>query len=108
MTYHLYVRPDGYSTVTDFELPLGSGPCVGYTYLGASETRPDVDGKRYINGEWVRELHEPEYVTNRRYGFPPAMDLFNALWKAMDKGDLPKVPGFYDRIDAVYKRFPEK
>jgi hypothetical protein len=34
--------------------------------------------------------------------------LIQALWRAMDQGILPKVPGFYDKIDEANKRFPEQ
>jgi hypothetical protein len=108
MAYHLYVRPDGYPSITEYELDLKVPVFKGYRHLGASEEKPDVEGKKYVNGKWETVRSEPEYVTNRRYGYPPAMELFDALWKAMEKGDLPKVPGFYDRIDALYKRFPKE
>lgn len=108
MTYHLYLKPDGSGVVTVTEMDLTLLPFEKYTYLGASEEKPDVEGKLYVAGKWVWQSGEPEYAYHRRVNFPRPQELFHALWNAMNNGTLPKVPGFYDRIDALYKRFPEK
>jgi hypothetical protein len=107
MTFHLYVKPDGFPDILPYELKLDSGLYPGYRYLGESAEKPDVGFKKYVNGQWVWGGSEPEYISKRRKAYP-TLDLLLALWQAMDDGILPKVAGFYDRIDEVNKRFPKQ
>jgi hypothetical protein len=106
MTYFLYAKPDGYPDIAVSKLDLSIFP--GYEYLGEHETLPNVVGKKYRNGVWVWGGVEPEYEFKRRKAYPRPQELFEALWQAMDAGVLPKVAGFYDKIDEVKKRFPEE
>jgi hypothetical protein len=103
MAYHVYVKDDGFSSVTDHELDLNEFP--GWRYLGATDTKPDVDGKKWLNGRWIWGGSEPEYIRERERAYPHGA-LLLALWQAMDTGLLPKVPGFYDKIKEVNDRFP--
>lgn len=43
----------------------------------------------------------------RRHSYPPVEDQLDALWHAMGKGQLPKVPEFYDAIAAVKAAHPK-
>lgn len=107
MPYHLYVKPDGYPDVTEFKYGLELLP--GYRYVGEFAERPtEFDGRKYVNGRWVWGGSEPEYVFQRDRAFPRVKELLEALFWAMDRGELPKVSGFYDRIKAVHDRFPTK
>jgi hypothetical protein len=104
MAYHLYVKPDGYADITEFKVDPALLP--GYTYVGEITDKAKYDSKRLVNGEWVWGGSEPEFVWRRDHAFPNHMELFRALWRAMDGGLLPKVPGFYDTIKEVNERFP--
>jgi hypothetical protein len=106
MAYHLYVKPGGFADISEYPLSLDIFP--DYAYLGEFAAKPDVDGKRYVDGAWVRGDREPEHLENRRKAYPKTNELIQALWRAMDQGILPKVPGFYDKIDEANKRFPEQ
>jgi hypothetical protein len=106
MPFHLYVKPDGSADISEYKLNLELGPFRGYQYLGESETKPDVDGKKYVNTRWEWGSVEPEYVWQRRAAYPPPRELLQALWQAMHAGLLPMFPGFYDKIKEVNDRFP--
>jgi hypothetical protein len=106
MAYHLYVKPSGFADVSEYPLSLDVFP--DYAYLGEFPTMPDVGGKRYVDGAWVRGSKVPEHVERRQRAYPKLDELIQALWHAMDQGILPKVPGFYDKIDEANKRFPEQ
>jgi hypothetical protein len=105
MTYHLYVNSNGYGSISEY--PLNPEIFPEYAYLGEFSAKPDIDGKRYVDGSWVW-AGEPVYLTKRRKAYPNTQELIQALWRAMDQGILPKVPGFYDKIDEANKRFPEQ
>jgi len=106
MTYHVYVKPDGFADVSEYALHLPIFP--GYVYLGEVADKPDLAGKKYVNGAWVWGFGEPEYESKRRKAYPSKDKLIQALWQAMDDGILPKVAGFYDEIADVRKRFPKE
>lgn len=55
----------------------------------------------------MKLTHVPDHAPLRRDAYPPIEDQLDALWKAMQAGLLPKVPGFYDQILAVKERFPK-
>jgi hypothetical protein len=106
MTYHLYIKPDGYADVTEHKLGEGAIP-DGYTYFGEVADRAAFASKRYVDGKWGwGGGGAPEFVWQRDHAFPNHMELFRALWRAMDGGMLPKIPGFYDVIKEVNERFP--
>jgi hypothetical protein len=104
VTFHIYVKPDGFPDISEHLLVLDGFP--GYVYLGEVAAKPDIDGKRYVNGSWVWGGSEPESVIRRRRAYPPTSALIEALWQAMEEGTLPKVRGFYDEIAEAKKRFP--
>jgi hypothetical protein len=41
------------------------------------------------------------YSALRSSSYPPIGDQLDALWHAMARGDLPKIPEFYDPIKQV-------
>jgi hypothetical protein len=41
------------------------------------------------------------YVELRTEEYPALGDQLDALWHAMERGDLPKIPEFYDPIKQV-------
>jgi hypothetical protein len=51
------------------------------------------------------EITIPEHRYLREY--PAIGEQLDALWHAMDRGDLPKVPEFYDPIKEVKDRHPK-
>jgi hypothetical protein len=50
-------------------------------------------------------LNIPIHLYERIY--PEIGNQLDALWHAMDRGDLPKVPEFYDPIKEVKDRHPK-
>jgi hypothetical protein len=106
MAFHTYVKENGWGTVMEYPLNLALFP--GYRYLGETEEKPLVDGYVYVNGGWVWGGVNPPGTTTRADAYPPMMELFDSLWKAMDEGALPKVPGFYDRLAKLNEQFPPK
>ena len=104
MAHYLYAKPDGEPDITEYKLNLALFP--GYVYLGASGDRPDVGGRKWDGKKWIWGGSKPEYLAQRDMAYPNKQDLLLALWRAMDEGLLPKVPGFYDTIKEVNDRFP--
>jgi hypothetical protein len=47
------------------------------------------------------------YRSNRAKEYSAIGEQLDALWHAMDRGDLPKVPEFYDPIKEVKDRHPK-
>lgn len=105
MTYYLYVQPDGHPDVLDYELQLKLFP--GYVFLGESEERPDVHGKRYVDGQWVKVNQTPQYALDRRAEYPSMGDQLDALWHAMNNGMIPKIEPMYSDILAVKQAYPK-
>lgn len=52
--------------------------------------------------------HHADHAELRRSSYPPIEEQLDALWHAMDRGQLPKVDGFYDRIRSVKDQFPRR
>lgn len=49
--------------------------------------------------------HAPCHKAARAAEYPDVADQLDALWHAMDKGEIPKVDAFYDPIKAVKDKF---
>lgn len=47
-----------------------------------------------------------DYAKRRQAEYPPVEEQLDALWHAMDRGELPPVPGFYDTLKGVKGRHP--
>jgi hypothetical protein len=105
MTWYLYANADGWPDVTQQQLDLRLFP--GYTYIGESSIPPDVRGKRYVNGTWVRGRPDPEYVEKRQFAYPSYGEQFDMLWHAMDNEQIPRVEPFYSQIKGVKDQFPK-
>ncbi len=70
-----------------------------------------------VNPEWVKSMEDVEamsdgsrvavndYKSRRKY--PPVGEQLDALWHAMDSGDLPKINGFYNLIKDVKDSDPK-
>ena len=48
------------------------------------------------------------YADLRTEQYPLIGDQLDALWHAMERGDLPKVPEFYDPIEEVKLMHPKE
>ena len=106
MTYHLYAQPDGTPDVSTYPLNLELFP--GYRYLGEFTEKPDVSGKRYQDGQWVRSAAEPEYVEQRRREYPPIGDQLDALWRILAPlAQDPKAVAVLDQIATIKARYPK-
>jgi hypothetical protein len=51
--------------------------------------------------------HSGNYSARRAEQYPALADQLDALWHAMDRGELPKVEGFYGPIQRVKKQYPK-
>ncbi|QBJ04553.1 hypothetical protein HOV23_gp020 [Pseudomonas phage Lana] len=60
---------------------------------------------KYINGEFVHYERELAYDAARQKEYPQVTAQLDALWHAMDRGELPKVAGFYDEIKEVKDKY---
>jgi hypothetical protein len=47
------------------------------------------------------------YKSSRANEYPPIGDQLDTLWHAMDRGDLPKIPEFYDPIKKIKDANPK-
>lgn len=106
MPYFLYAKPDGSPDISDWQLDLNFFP--GYQFIGQYEAKPDfVENKKYVNGQWVWGLSEPEYSVNRRCEYPTLGDQLDMIWHAMDAGQITKVDSFYDAIKQIKDKYPK-
>lgn len=53
-----------------------------------------------------REKPEPSYREKRRAAYPTVEAQLDALWHAMDRGDLPRAPEFFNMIKRVKDAHP--
>ncbi|MPS58899.1 MAG: hypothetical protein E2594_17275 [Pseudomonas sp.] len=51
--------------------------------------------------------HASDYVSRRVGEYPSIQDQLDALWHAMDSGQLPKAEPFYSQIKAVKDTYPK-
>ncbi|MNI39316.1 hypothetical protein D3C73_934960 [compost metagenome] len=51
--------------------------------------------------------HNSDHSSRRREEYPDITEQLDALWHAMESGQLPKIPGFYDKIKEVKDRYPK-
>lgn len=49
--------------------------------------------------------HKGDYAKRRAAEYPAISGQLDALWHAMDRGELQKVPEFYDPIKAVKLKY---
>lgn len=106
MTYYTYVTPDGLPDVSTYPLNLEIFP--GYVLLGESEEEPNLRGKKYVNGQWVKIDQTPDYVYARKNAYPDMGAQLDAIWHAMDQGILPKIEPMYSDILAVKQAIPKR
>jgi len=51
--------------------------------------------------------HSSDHTERRRAEYPDIAEQMDALWHAMDRGDIAKVEPMYSQIKAVKERFPK-
>lgn len=106
MPYFLYAQPNGYPDLSEHQLNLDLFP--GYQFIGQYEDKPTfIENKKYVNGQWVWRLSEPEYAYKRKPEYPRIGDQLDMLWHAMDTGQIPKAQQFYNAIKAVKDKYPK-
>lgn len=91
------------------DLAAGPGEAVE-NYFGSVIVR-DIKAFKFIGGEFIEKTEAEKYVylyaSRRAAEYPPVEDQLDALWHAMDRSEIPRVPGFYDLIKAVKDRYPK-
>jgi hypothetical protein len=105
MTWHLYAHPDGRIDAVEYQLELSL--FSGFVYLGEYNEKPDVNGKKYENGQLVQVSSPFEYAYQRRMAYPSYGEQFDMLWHAMDNEQIPRVEPFYSQIKGVKDQFPK-
>lgn len=105
MTYYIYIKPDTNSYVTQESLE-GNPFFQDYVLWGTSETDPNMNSMRYVDGQWVsNEL--PAYISQRANAYPHLGDQLDMFWHAMDDGVIPKIEPFYTDIKTVKETYPK-
>ncbi len=56
----------------------------------------------------MKLTHHADHAPLRADTYPPIEEQLDALWHAMEQGELPRVKGFYDRIKEVKERYPKE
>lgn len=51
--------------------------------------------------------HQSDYKVSRAKGYPAIADQLDAIWHAMDRGDLPVAQEFYEMIKLVKDTHPK-
>lgn len=51
--------------------------------------------------------HRPDHRVLRAADYPSVADQLDALWHAMDSGQLPVVDAFYSSIKRVKEKYPK-
>lgn len=90
--------PDG---LEHLQLDASSGLML---YLGEAELHDFIDT---TTGALIKGVKPaPSHRELRAAEYPPIEAQLDALWHAMDRGDLPKAPEFYTMIKRVKDRHP--
>lgn len=106
MPYFLYAQPNGYPDLSEQQLDISLFP--GYQFVGQYDTKPDfIENKKYVNGQWVWRLSEPEYSVKRKKEYPSLGEQLDMLWHAMDTGQIPKAQQFFNSIKQVKDKYPK-
>lgn len=71
----------------------------------ANEYRVDLATGHFVK---IEKVIVESYSVKRARAYPSITDQLDALWHAMDKGLLPKVPDFYEPIAAVKAAHPKE
>lgn len=94
-------------------VPMAKWQCIGaltYENLQWDDERPKPtkgalqDKLDELNSEWVKT----EYQRLRFEQYPNVFKQLEALWDAMDSGELPKANKFYNMIKEVKEKFPKE
>jgi len=103
--FYLYAQPNGIPDVSPYELQLALFP--GYTFVGKYDTRPNVDGKLFLDGEF-RTPGLP-YSMQRAQAYPAIGDQLDALWKLIGTAtDLPaETRDMLTKIQEVKNAYPK-
>lgn len=81
------------------------GPAL--LWWNSSTPRPSA---KYLEGkipEFKDHWAKHQAIKNRIKSYPAVADQLDMLWHSMDRGELTKVPEFYDKIKAVKDKYPK-
>ena len=106
MTYYIYKTITDNPRVLEFKYNENVLRGSGLSFVSEQENNPKLHGdEKLVEGVWVPPVQV--YSVERLESYPPIGDQFDALWHAMDRGDLPKIPEFYDPIKQVKDKHPK-
>jgi len=106
-TYYIYKNSAGAPVVLTEPAVVQMSPLE---LIEETTTDPKLRGDEdWVDGEWVQRnpVINNEHKDQRRLKYPYIGDQLDALWHAMERGDLPKVPEFYDPIEQVKLMHPK-
>ena len=104
MKRYLYKWPSGAAEASEYLIPeiLLQGRVLVREIETETVTADHVVTK---DGDVVQK--ERDYASRRRSEYPEVADQLDALWHAMDSGQIPMVPEFYEPIREVKARHPK-
>ena len=105
-TFYLYRKPSGVPDVSRHPLNLALFP--GYRLIAQGDVRPDVGGKVFNAADALISADTaPPYIKTRALEYPEIKEQLDMLWRAMDKGEIPKAREWYDAIKRVKDANPK-
>lgn len=90
-------------TCQEGELESNTAHLQGTLHIGVAP----FGRHRFINGEFIPVVVEPNYAEQRRMQYLPIEEQLDSLWHAMHKGILPKIEPMYGDILRVKTNFPK-
>jgi hypothetical protein len=75
--------------------------------IGNKTLLPEEQVESAQTAWFSRYVNNMEYDQARRLHYPSIGDQLDALWHAMDSGQLPKIQNFYEPIQLVKQQFPK-
>jgi len=80
----------------------------GKDVVMSAEEEAQVRAEWAANDQKRADYEAKEAYKDKRIAeYPSVQDQLNALWSAMDKGELPQVKGFYDVLKVVNDKYPK-
>jgi hypothetical protein len=72
-----------------------------------AQEEAEIVAKEALWAQQQSDNKKVEYINKRITEYPSIQDQLNALWDAMDKGEIPKANAFYNSIKAVNDKHPK-
>jgi len=103
---HYFVTADDGTVIqsgTCQENLLKQNACGGMVHIGEAPRH----ACRYVDGQFIPIVKSPSYAEMRAGAYPAVTEQLDALWHAMDLGQLSKAEPFYSSIKQVKDKYPK-